>query len=142
MTAISLEASKTWHMTQVAHINGGPKWFGYKYMCVEQPRLYRLDRYERKARSVTSTFSVDGKDCANLTEAIAALASPPVVDDAERELLARFSEEWAAKDDWKNFASYVDAYPLTQKGLLVWSHGQVRLTPLGAEFAKARADAK
>ena len=68
-----LEKSKNWHIKEVAHLNGGKVFFGYIHQCVEQPRLERFDRYDRKTRSVTSTWRVDGNDMASFEDAISAL---------------------------------------------------------------------
>ena len=76
MTAPTLDQVKQWTMLEEIHHHGGGEWFGYTHRCVEEPRLTRFDRYERKTRSVTSTWRVDWIDCADLEAAVLALAGP------------------------------------------------------------------
>lgn len=65
-----------WTMREEIHHNGGGEWFGYTFRCEQDPRLTRFDKYERKTRSVTSTWRVDWIDQASLEDAVLALARP------------------------------------------------------------------
>lgn len=56
-----------------AHINGGRAFFAYEYRCDQEPRLTRFDRYDKKTRSVTSTWRVDGVDQPDLNAALQTL---------------------------------------------------------------------
>lgn len=75
-TRLALEDAKSWRMAEAVHYNGGKVFFAYLYRCVEQPRLSRYDYYERKTRSVTSTWRVDGRDQPSFEAAIEALNTP------------------------------------------------------------------
>ena len=59
-----------WTMRESKHINGGKKFFAYEFQCDQEPRLTRYDHYDRKTRSVTSTWRVDGIDQADMQSAI------------------------------------------------------------------------
>lgn len=76
MDAPKMEDVRQWHMREEIHHNGGPDWFGYTFRCVEEPRLTRFDRYERRTKSATSTWRVDWIDRESLEDAVAALAGP------------------------------------------------------------------
>lgn len=75
-----MEQVRQWTMREEIHHNGGREWFGYTHRCVEEPRLTRFDRYEKKTRSVTSTWRVDWIDRASLEDAVEALAQPKVCE--------------------------------------------------------------
>jgi hypothetical protein len=53
---ITMEVVETWRLREAAHYNGGEEFFAYLHRCVENPRLSRFDRYQKKDRSVTSTW--------------------------------------------------------------------------------------
>jgi hypothetical protein len=135
----------TLHMREVAHYNGGDKWFGYGHQCIEQPRLYRLDRYARKDRSVTSTWSVDGEDCASLDEAISRLGSDPVVTADEIAALKLLTTELQPLKDVRATEAYkalpqgVFSHWCSRKGLAWAEKGHVRLTDLGARILHERS---
>jgi hypothetical protein len=119
-----------WTMRETKHVNGGKDWFGYEHQCVEQPRLRRFDRYERKSRLVKSTWRVDGEDRASFDDALEALESTPALTGVEMETLALFRAESMAKSEFGDFQT---AYPvlrvLDAKGLVWWENGRVRLLP-------------
>lgn len=72
----TMEEVSKWTMREEIHHNGGGEWFGYTHRCDQEPRLTRFDRYEKKTRSVTSTWRVDWVDRASLEDAVEALAGP------------------------------------------------------------------
>lgn len=72
MSAVTLDTTG-WTMREVAHYNGGAAWFGYLYQCVQEPRLVLFKRYDKKTRTATATWRVDGNDQVNLDAAKAAL---------------------------------------------------------------------
>lgn len=132
-----------WTMRESAHYNGGAAWFGYGHQCIQQPRLYRLDRYSRKDRSVTSTWSVDGEDCADLTEAIGRLKTDPIVTPDEIAALALLSpepvafRELRASDAYKALPPGLFSHWLSRKGLAWAENGTVRRTELGERLLRA-----
>jgi hypothetical protein len=133
---------KGWTMRETAHYNGGKEWFGYGHQCIENPRLYRLDRYTRKDRSVTSTWSVDGEDCADLDEAIERLNSDPVVTADEIAALKLLTTEFQplrdvrAGDAYKALPQGTLSHWCSRKGLVWAEKGQARLTELGARILR------
>ena len=58
---------------EVAHYNGGKAFFAYGYECVQHPRLTLFRRFDRKLKTVTNTWRVDGADQSSLETAVAAL---------------------------------------------------------------------
>lgn len=136
---ITLADAADWTVTESAHYNGGKEWFGYGYTCVQQPRLYRLDKYLKKDRTVTSTWSVDGKDCADLTEAVERLNVDPVIGDDERAMLASLLPAFqplARVREAEPYTTLTDApsvlhHWLRRKGLVEAQNGHVRRTELG-----------
>lgn len=117
-----------WTMRETAHLNGGKDWFGYKHQCIEQPRLSRLDRYLRKDRSVTSTWRVDGGDCASFEDALDQLESPPSMTIADLDAVSQFTAAEMGKADFADFqATYPALRTLADKGLVWWQAGRVRL---------------
>ena len=141
---LTIEDADLWRLKEHAHYNGGKEWFGYGHTCVEQPRLYRMDRYTRKDRSVKSTWSVDGQDCADLADAIEKLNHDPDLTDLDRDTLTRipicqmsrsefsemFGDGWHTRIHW-----------MTRKGLMVWEHGRGKITELGIRLRSVRQDA-
>ena len=61
---------------EVAHYNGGKAFFAYGYECVQHPRLTLFKRFDRKLKTVTETWRVDGADHVSLESAVAALEVP------------------------------------------------------------------
>ncbi len=122
-------AAKNWHMREAAHYNGGKVFFAYLHRCVEQPRLARFDRYDRKTKSVTSTWRVDGADRASLSDAVLALNSPPVFDAEElaflRDAPADFEPERRPNLDY----TLMDR--VRNKGGIECERGRFRTTDLG-----------
>ncbi len=119
-----------WHMQESTHYNGGEVFFAYLHRCIEQPRLSRFDRYDRKPKSVTSTWRTDGIDHASMDEAIEALNTPPVFDAEELAFLATAPEDWAKKGppgtiDWTVNDRVVN------KGAVEWERGSWRITDAG-----------
>jgi hypothetical protein len=131
-------------MREVAHINGGKDWFGYRHQCIQQPRLSRFDRYTRKDRSVASTWRVDGEDCASLTDALAKLEVPPSLTVSEMRALCQFATPTMAKRDFADFqAVYPDLRTLADKGLVWWDQGKVSLllNAIGPAIDRAESNA-
>ncbi|MFJ2446801.1 hypothetical protein [Pseudomonas sp. NPDC087626] len=58
---------------EVAHYNGGKAFFAYGYECVQHPRLTLFKRFDRKLKTVTATWRLDGVDQPSLDAAVAAL---------------------------------------------------------------------
>lgn len=117
-----------WTMRETAHYNGGSEWFGYKYQCIQQPRLSRKDRYTRKDRAVTSKWLVDGEECASFEEALDRLSVAPVMSAGELDTIAAFSGVVMAKRDFPDFdAVRGHLMTLSEKGLVWWENGAVRL---------------
>lgn len=58
---------------EVAHYNGGKAFFAYGYECVQHPRLTLFKRFDRKLKTVTHTWRVDGVDQVSLESAVAVL---------------------------------------------------------------------
>lgn len=138
VSAVPVGIPSAWHIRETAHLNGGKEWFGYEHQCIEEPRLRRMDKYLRKDRSVVSTWRVDGADCASPAEAMRKLAVPPIIGDDEMAILRVLSPDFMSKTDldaldidWRN-----RQYSLSQKGLIWWEGGKVRLTAQGIETAK------
>jgi hypothetical protein len=140
--------AKGWTMRETAHYNGGAEWFGYGHQCIQQPRLYRLDRYGRKDRSVTSTWSVDGEDCASLDEAVERLNVDPVVTADEIAALGLLTPEFQplreirATDAYKALPSGTLSHWCSRKGLVWAEKGQARLTELGQRILRDRDGAE
>jgi len=131
---ITRETLKLVHMRQGAHYDGRG-FFAYDYRCVEYPRLKRHDRYEKKTRSVTSSWWVDGAQRASLDEAIAALNVPPEIAPADREALQHVPDDYAdirshEKPGWEAL------HWLAEKGLIDWQHGKCRRSELARELVK------
>lgn len=136
---ITIEVARGWTMREHAHYNGGREWFGYGHQCIENPRLYRLDRYMRKDRSVQSEWSVDGEKCASFEDAVERLKLPPAILFDEMEMLALIEPEFIgwnelkAKPGYGAFAEpHHQLHYLDRKGLIEWQAGKVRLTASGA----------
>ena len=71
------------------------KGYGYRYRCVEFPRLGFIDRvYTLDDGRVTRTWSVDGTDVADLDAAIVALNVAPILTEDEQRILARIPPEF------------------------------------------------
>ena len=118
-----------WQMLQGAHFNGGKEWFGYRFHCIQQPRLSRMDRYTRKDRSVASTWEVDGVACADADAAWLALQTPPTVTQEEREALALIGDEPA---DLRDAIPYEMRHLLRAKGLIEYGPpGRCKRTDAG-----------
>jgi hypothetical protein len=121
--------AKQWHMRESAHYNGGKVFFAYLHRCVEQPRLSRFDRYERKDRSVTSTWRTDGQDRASLADAVEALNTPPVFSADEMAFLASSPDDYEAER--REGLDYQLADSVLNKGAIEFERGRFRLTSLG-----------
>ena len=124
--------AKNWRMVEAAHYNGGKVFFAYLHRCVEQPRLSRYDRYERKTRSVTSTWRVDGADRPSFSDAIEALNTPPAFTDQEVAILRTFSDE--PEDRREEMCADQEPYPwhsLREKGAIVWQARRCTITETG-----------
>lgn len=129
--------TKSWHLREEAHYNGGEAFFAYSHRCIEQPRLVRYDRYECKGRSVTSTWRVDGIAHPSLAAAVEALNTPPVFDAEELAYLATLPTEWTKKTIPNNI-DWVVNQRTKDKGGIEWRDGHYRITPTGiAALSKA-----
>lgn len=125
---LTIEHAKTWRMRETAHHNGGAKFFGYTYTCIEQPRLSRFDRYDRKTREVTSTWNVDGEPKDGFEQAIVALNRPPVFTENE------IAELRKVGSDFQRLRGVVDAliaHRLSEKGAVEFRKGECRITEVG-----------
>lgn len=129
---ITAETLKTCHMRQTAHYHGAG-FFGYRYQCVEHPRLARNDRYDKKTRKVKSTFVVDGEERADLPAAIAALNVPVVLTEADRLALQHVPDEFEDIRRNEKPGSLAMFY-LAEKGLIEWSAGKCRRTAAAKEL--------
>lgn len=137
---LTIDDADLWRMQEHAHFNGGKEWFGYGHTCVEQPRLYRMDKYLRKDRSVQSTWSVDAEDCASLEQAIERLNVDPVLTDLDSDTLARIPLAQIARDDFKEMFGddwYTRLHWASRKGLMVWRNGRGQITELGVRLREA-----
>lgn len=121
--------AKNWHMRESAHYNGGKVFFAYLHRCVEQPRLSRFDRYERKDRSVKSTWKVDGQDRESFAEAVEALNTPPVFAEDELAFLADAPLDYEAER--RPGLNYEIADRVRNKGAIEFEHGRYRITEAG-----------
>lgn len=148
MMTLTIDDADLWTMRQTAHYNGGKEWFGYGHQCNEQPRLYRLDRYKRKDRSVTSEWSVDGEECADLAEAISRLNTSPTISEDEAIMLADLTEAFQPLGEVRKREPYTtlpDAvsilhFKLSRKGLVWADNGLIRRTELGTVLLAARQE--
>lgn len=128
-------------MREVAHYNGGREWFGYKYQCIQHPRLSRFDRYTRRDRSVASTWRVDGQECRSFEEAMAELDHAPALTVSELTAIAQFDKATMRKADFPGFkASYPHLTTLAEKGVVWWDAGKVTLVHEAAMQAVAAAE--
>lgn len=64
---------KSLTIREVTHYNGGKAFFAYGYECVQHPRLTLFKRFDRKLKTVTATWRVDGADQVSLESAVAVL---------------------------------------------------------------------
>lgn len=120
--------SANWRMVEAAHYNGGSVFFANLHRCVEQPRLARFDRYDRKTRSVTSTWRTDGIDMADLDAAIEALNTPPAFDDEEIAFLRNVPEDFT---DIREGLDWDLNERVKNKGAVEWERGRCRITDTG-----------
>ena len=120
---ITMDDVRASHTKERMH-GHGTDFFFYIHQCNEFPRLSRFDRYDRKTRSVTSTWRVDGQDVANLEAAIAALNVPPVLTDDEAEALKLIPDDFA---DIRKTVDHGLRIRLDNKGFIEWGErGQCR----------------
>ena len=112
-----------WHLRMAAHYNGGSVFFAYLMRCIEQPRLSRYDRYDRKTKAVVSVWRVDGSDRASFDDAIAALSTPPVFTAAELDELSKVTDAW---EDIRKVADFALNHALVDKGAVEWKDGKCR----------------
>jgi hypothetical protein len=124
---LSAEDLRACRLRERQHFNGRPTWFGYGYVCVEHPRLRRLDRYDCATKAVASEWSVDGAVVPDLAAAAEALNRPPVLTDDEAAALAMIGTEYA--DHRKEVAREL-LWALDMKGQIEWGRpGQCRRRP-------------
>ena len=135
---ITVETIKSWKMLERAHYNGGKEWFGYGHQCIEEPRLYRIDRYKRATKSVESEWQVDGEKVSDLEQAAERLNVEPSLLGEECAMLRLVTPEYQRRSEIKELDGY-DSIPdpfkafhyLDRKGMVEWADGRVRLTPRG-----------
>lgn len=132
---ITMADVTSWHMRESAHYNGGDVFFAYLHQCVEQPRLTRFDRYEKKDKSVASTWRVDGDDCADLDDAIGKLNVDPVFTDAELQELSKVTCDF---EDIRKIRDLDLNHSLANKGAIEWKAGKCRLTTAGERIKAAK----
>ena len=120
---MNVDDVKGWHMRERAHYNGGKAFFAYLMQCIEQPRLSRYDRYDRKTRSHESTWKVDGIDQPSFEAALAALDTPPIFSDAELQELEKVTDEWV---DIRKTMDFGLNMSLESKGAVEWQDGKCR----------------
>ena len=128
--------AKSWHMRESAHYNGGKVFFAYMHRCVEQPRLTRYDRYERKDRSVTSTWRTDGVDKDSLAAAVDALNDAPQFTPDELAMLITLPHEYEPDNDIRKGLDWTIMTRLKDKGAVEWEKGRCRTTELGRTAIK------
>lgn len=136
--AITIETISGWKMRERAHYNGGKEWFGYGHQCVEEPRLYRIDRYQRATRSVESEWQVDGQPVPSLEAAAEMLNIEPTLAGEEGPLLLLVTPEYQRRSEIKAHDAYASLeepftafHYLDRKGMVEWEDGRVRLTRRG-----------
>ncbi len=130
--------AKDWHMREEQHHNGGAEFFAYLHRCIEQPRLSRFDRYDRKTRGVTSTWRADGVDHETMESAIEALNTAPVFDADELAFLATVPDEFA---DIREGIDWIVNDRVRNKGAVEWEKGRCRRTDLGRSVLAGGAGA-
>lgn len=135
---LTVEDANLWHMRESAHYNGGKVFFAYLHRCVEQPRLSRFDRYERKDRSVASTWRVDGQDMASFADAVEALNTPPVFTAEELSFLAEAPLDY--EPERRPGLNYELADSVRNKGAIEFDHGRYRLTKAGRALLEQRGE--
>lgn len=124
MDAIDL---KQCTMRETIHLNGGSAWFGYVFVCNEHPRLQRVDKYDRKTKSTTIKYQVDGEDVASLDEAAQKLSQPPIITEEMRADLAAIGTEYG---DHRKSIDYARLKKLENCGLIEWGdRGKCRVKP-------------
>ncbi|MCO5071100.1 MAG: hypothetical protein M9944_07830 [Rhizobiaceae bacterium] len=134
MSGLTENDAKSWHLKEAAHYNGGAAFFAYLHRCVEQPRLSRFDRYDRKTKSVTSTWKVDGADRLSLRDAIDALNTPPVFTAEELAFLRDAPNDF--EPERRNGLDYKVADGVRNKGAIEFENGRFRITDLGRAAIK------
>lgn len=135
---VTVDTILTWKMRERAHYNGGKEWFGYGHQCVEEPRLYRIDRYQRATRSVESEWQVDGQPVPSLEAAAEMLNIEPTLAGEEGPLLLLVTPEYQRRSEIKAHDAYASLeepftafHYLDRKGMVEWEDGRVRLTRRG-----------
>lgn len=68
-----LERAASWTFKEDTHYNGGKSWFGRGLTCVQEPRLSVIVRYDRKLKTVSQAWRVDGIDHVSFDIALAKL---------------------------------------------------------------------
>lgn len=127
---ITIEVLRQCHLQSTAHGHGTGGFF-YFYRCTEHPRLSRHDWYQRKDRSITSTWRVDGEDVKSLAEAVEKLNVPPQLNENEIAILATVPDVWT--DRRKEDLSAERLHSLTEKGCVEWPAGKCRRTSTESE---------
>lgn len=128
--------AKNWHMQEAVHYNGGDAFFAYLHRCIEQPRLSRFDRYDKKTRAVTSTWKIDGIDRPSFAEAIERLNAPAVFDADELAHLATLPDDYV---DIRKGLDWPVARRVRDKGGSHWEDGKCRITPAGRRALSGEA---
>lgn len=68
-----LERAESWTFKEDTHYNGGKVFFGRGLTCVREPRLSVMVRYDRKLKTVSQIWRVDGIDHTSFNTALAKL---------------------------------------------------------------------
>lgn len=68
-----LDRAASWTFKEDTHYNGGKAFFGRGLTCVQEPRLTVMVRYDRKLKTVSQIWRVDGIDQTSFDTAIAKL---------------------------------------------------------------------
>ena len=122
-----------------ALINNGPDGGGRVYTSVQRRRLAFIAVSSRE-RGESQTWLVDGVPRASRDDAEQALQQPPVLSEDEQAMLANIGPEWRSGNALIGGAEHAGILPdtpearnsaalttLTDKGMLEWRDGMVRL---------------
>lgn len=131
---ITIDDVRGMKLRQSQHLNGGSDWFAYRYVCIEQPRLSRFDRYDKRKRSVEVTWEVDGAEVENLAAAVDRLNVPPVLDAVEIVALALIPADWTPVREARQGMALETFLALRSKGCIEAEDAKCRLTDLGRRF--------
>lgn len=113
-------------LTQIGTFNAeNPKRLGFIYQGIEQPRIQRIDIYERNG-SVTSEWRLDGEELEDddLDRVADLLKEPPKLTPDDLFLLATIPEDrWV---DLRRSHDVANLKRLSDRGLIEWRKGTVK----------------